>query len=213
MYRLGSVIFTRKFLAACFALGLSVAAAPRVGHAASSPEDTIRSFYNTLLTTMENGPTLGKQGRYDQLAPAIRLYFDLSYMSAMAVGSAWSGLSDGQKKQVGDAFARYLTATYADNFDSYSGEKLEVTGQQTISYGTIVQSRILKSNGESVSMNYLIRQNNGEWQVDDIYLTGTISQLATLRSQFSSVLAREDANGLVVLLNRKAQSLIANATQ
>jgi phospholipid transport system substrate-binding protein len=80
-------------------------------------------------------------------------------------------------------------------------------------YGTIVQIRIVKSNGEPVSMNYLMRQNNGEWQVDDICLTGTISQLATLRSQFSSVLAREGPNGLVALLNRKAQSLIASATQ
>jgi phospholipid transport system substrate-binding protein len=80
-------------------------------------------------------------------------------------------------------------------------------------YGTIVQIRIVKSNGEPVSMNYLMRQNNGEWQVDDICLTGTISQLATLRSQFSSVLAREGPNGLVALLNRKAPSLIASATQ
>jgi phospholipid transport system substrate-binding protein len=213
MYRLISAILTRKFLAAWFALGLTIAAAPGIGNAASSPEDTIRNFYGALLTTMKNGATLGKQGRYDQLAPVIRLDFDLSYMSRMAVGPAWSGLSDDQKKQVSDAFARYMTATYADNFDSYSGEKLEVTGQQTTSYGAIVQSRIVKPNGEPVDMNYLMRQNNGEWQVDDIYLTGTISQLATLRSQFSSVVAREGADGLVVLLDRKAQSLIASATR
>jgi len=137
MHRLDFAIATRKFLVACSALGLAVVAAPRIGHAASSPEDTIRSFYGALLTTMKDGATLGKQGRYDQLSPVIRLDFDLSYMSRMAVGPAWSGLSDDQKKQVSDAFARYLTATYADNFDSYSGEKLEVTGQQTTSYGTI----------------------------------------------------------------------------
>ena len=44
---------------------------------------------------------------------------------------------------MGDAFARYMIATYADNFDGYSGEKFEVTGQQANSYGTIVQSRIV----------------------------------------------------------------------
>jgi hypothetical protein len=41
------------------------------------------------------------------------------------------------------------------------------------------------------------------WRMDDIYLTGTISQWATLRLQFSSGLAREVANGLVALSNRK----------
>ena len=59
-------------------------------------------------------------------------------------------------------------------------------------------------------MNYLMRQNNGDWQIGDIYLTGTISQLATLRSQFSSVLARDGIASLITLLNSKAQSLTAS---
>jgi phospholipid transport system substrate-binding protein len=150
------------------------------------------------------------KGRYDQMAPAIRQDFDLLYMARMAVGPAWRQLSDDQKKQVGDAFARYMIATYADNFDGYSGEKFEVTGQQTNPVGTIVQSRIVKSNGETVSMNYLMREDQGAWRVDDIYLSGTISQLATLRSQFVSVLERDGADGLIASLNRKAETLIAS---
>jgi phospholipid transport system substrate-binding protein len=209
MYRLGSATSTRRFCAGWLALSLAVAAAPCIGHAATSPEDTIRSFYGTLLTTMKSA-TLGTKGRYDQLAPAIRRDFDLLYMTRMAVGPAWTKLSEDQKKQVSDAFTRYMTATYADNFDSYSGEKLEVTGQQTNSYGTIVQSRIVKSNGEPVSINYLMRQDSGEWRVGDIYLTGTISQLATLRSQFSSVLERGGADGLTATLNRKTETLVTS---
>ena len=30
---------------------------------AENPEDSVRSFYDTLLTTMKNGPTLGQSGR------------------------------------------------------------------------------------------------------------------------------------------------------
>ena len=209
MYRLGSAIPTRRLCAGWLALSFAMAAAPCIGHAATSPEDTISNFYGTLLTTMKS-TTLGAKGRYDQLAPAIRRDFDLLYMTRMAVGPAWTKLSEDQKKQVSDAFTRYMTATYADNFDSYSGEKLEVTGQQTNSYGTIVQSRIVKSNGEPVSINYLMRQDNGEWRVGDIYLTGTISQLATLRSQFSSVLERGGADALTATLNRKAETLVTS---
>ena len=143
MYRRGLL----RVLHACFvgtcALGLVAAVAPRIAFAASNPEDRVRSFYETLLTTMRNGTTLGVKGRYDQLRPAIQQNFDLSYMTHLAVGPAWSRLSDEQRKQVGDAFARYITATYADNFASYSGEKFLVTGQQNTSYGTIVQSQIV----------------------------------------------------------------------
>jgi phospholipid transport system substrate-binding protein len=201
----------RRFFAVWLALGLAMTAAPLIGQASPSPEDTIRSFYATLLTTMKSGATFGMKGRYDELASAIRQDFDIPYMARMAVGPGWKGLSDAQKTQVGDAFARYITATYADNFDLYRGERFEVIGEQATAYGTIVLSRIVQSHGESVTMNYLMRQDDGAWRVGDIYLTGTISQLATLRSQFSSVLERGGADGLIATLNRKAEALVTSA--
>ncbi|HKW53941.1 MAG TPA: ABC transporter substrate-binding protein [Stellaceae bacterium] len=210
MYRRGLLRVMRACFVCICAWDLVAAAAPRIAFAASSPEDRIRSFYETLLSTMRDGTTLGARGRYDQLGPAIQRDFDLSYMTRLAVGPAWSRLSDEQRKQVSDAFARYITATYADYFASYSGEKFVVTGQQNGSYGTIVQSQIVKPSGEPISMNYLMRQNNGDWQIADIYLTGTISQMATLRSQFSSVLARDRIASLITLLNSKAQTLTAS---
>jgi phospholipid transport system substrate-binding protein len=188
----------------------AVAASSASSLAAAAPQETIRNFYSVLLGAMKNGPTLGIRGRYDQIAPAIEQKFDLSYMLQKTVGLAWRTLPDEQKKQVWVAFARYMTATYADRFHGYSGEKFEVTGQQNTPYGTIVESRIVKSNGEPVSINYLMRQNGDAWQVGDIYLTGAISQLATLHSQFASVVEREGVPGLITLLNNKTQAMMAS---
>jgi phospholipid transport system substrate-binding protein len=56
-------------------------------------------------------------------------------------------------------------------------------------------------------LNYLVRQNRGSWQISDVYLDGTISQLAVQRSEFSSVLRREGVDGLVMALNRKVDLL------
>jgi len=53
-------------------------------------------------------------------------------------------------------------------------------------------------------------QNGDLWQVADIYLTGTISELATLRSQFTSVLAREGVDGLIATLNRKTDMIVTS---
>lgn len=210
MSRRGLLRVGRAWLAGICALGLIAAVAPRIAWAASSPEDTVRSFYEALQSTMKDGAKLGVRGRYEQLGPAIQQHLDIAYMTHLAVGAAWTKLTEEQRKQASDAFARYITATYADNFASYSGEKFVVSGQQKTAYGTIVQSQIVKSSGEPVSMNYLMRQNNGDWQIADIYLTGTISQLAALRSQFSSVLGRDGFAGLITLLNSKAQTLTAS---
>ena len=106
-----------------------------------------------------------------------------------------------------EAFQHYVAATYADRFDSWSGEQLEVTGEQPYNADVIVQTKIVKSNGEATTLNYLMRQNQGAWQISDVYLDGTISQLAVQRSEFSSILRREGIEGLVMTLNRKVDLL------
>ncbi len=206
MNRLGRAM---RGLTIAFLALTAIAVGSSSGRAASTPQDTIRNFYSVLLTSMKNGRLLGGKGRFDALMPAIREDFDLRYMSRMAVGAGWGALSSAEKQGVTDAFARYITATYANNFDSYAGEQFDVSGDQSTPYGTIVESRLIQSDGKPVTMNYLMRQNTDAWQVGDIYLSGTISQLANLRSQFSSVLAREGADGLIASLNRKTQMLVA----
>lgn len=182
-----------------------------VGEAApANPTDTVHRFYDALLNTMQNGPALGDKGRYDRLAPVIDQSFDVPYMVQKAVGPGWTKLTPTQQQAVTAAFHRYMTATYADRFDSYSGEKFQVHGIEPTSFGTIVQSHIVKSDGAPVSINYLMHENGGAWQIADVYLTGTISQLATLRSQFSAVLARQGVDGLIAMLNEKAEMLVAN---
>lgn len=191
---------------------LAITCTPGAGKAASTPEAAVRDFYATLLQAMKGGASLGERGRYDALAPAIRRDFDLSAMAHMAVGPRWAQFSSAQQQQVTEAFARYTIATYAGNFNSYSGEKLEVTGQRTTPFGTIVDTHIVRSNGSPVSIDYRMRRNGDNWQIADVYLTGTVSQVATLRSQFSAVLADQGVSGLIDTLNRKTEMLVASSS-
>jgi phospholipid transport system substrate-binding protein len=174
--------------------------------------DTVRSLYDTLLTTMRNGPTLGAHGRFAQIAPVVRRVFDIAFMTRLAVGPEWAGLTEPQRQQVSQAFERYITAIYAERFDSYSGERLQVTGEQPSAGGTMITSQITKSNGEPVNINYLMRQNGGIWQIADVYLDGTISELATRRSEFASILRAQGIAGLIETLNTKANTLSARAS-
>jgi phospholipid transport system substrate-binding protein len=202
-----------RLLALSLLLGPALASSGLSGAAfaaAPGPEDTVRSFYDTLLDTMRNGPSLGDRGRYEKLAPVIGQVFDIPYMAQMAVGPTWASLTPAQKQQLIEAFGRYVAATYAERFDDYSGEQFRVTGEQPYGSGVVVQSQIVKSDGEPVSINYLMRKDGDTWRVADVYLTGTISEVATERSEFSSVLRRQGVDGLIAMLNRKADTLVAN---
>jgi phospholipid transport system substrate-binding protein len=174
---------------------------------ALDPQANVRGFYDTLLNTMKNGRSLGQSGRYARLAPVVDRVFNVPSMTRLAIGSTWASLPPAQQQQLTEAFRHYIAATYADRFDSYSGEQLQVTGEQPYNADVIVQTKIVKSNGESTTLNYLMRQNQGSWQIADVYLDGTISQLAVQRSEFNSILRREGVDGLVMALNRKVDLL------
>src|ERR1700720_2488575 len=138
-------------------------------------------------TTMKNGRILGQSGRFAQLEPVIRRPFDIPAMARLSVGPSWASLTEAQRQQVTESFARYISAIYADRFDSYSGQKLQVTGEQPAPAGVRVKSQIVKANGEPVKIDYMMRRNGDSWLISDIYLDGAISEVATRRSEFAAI--------------------------
>jgi phospholipid transport system substrate-binding protein len=192
---------TPVWKAATFAAVLGLATVPYPAHAApGSGSDTVQGLYDALLSTMKNGRTLGQSGRFTQLEPVIRRTFDIPSMARLAVGSSWDTLSEAQRQQVTESFGRYISAIYADRFDSYAGQKLQVTSQQPA-------AAIVKANGEPVNVDYMMRRNGNSWLISDIYLDGAISEVATRRSEFAAILKNEGIDGLIAALNRKADIL------
>jgi phospholipid transport system substrate-binding protein len=188
-----------------FCLGLATLSPP----AQAMGRDTVQTLYSTLLSTMQSGPSLGARGRYARIAPVVRQVFDIPYMTRLAVGPEWTRLDATQQQQVTQAFESYVTAIYAERFDKYSGERLQVTGEQPSTGGTMVTTQIVKSNGEPVSVNYLVRQNG---QIGDVYVDASISELATRRAEFASIMRTQGINGLIAMLNNKAAMLASRAS-
>jgi phospholipid transport system substrate-binding protein len=194
--------------AVVFAAGLGFGVLSYEVHAATaSGDDTVQGLYDALLNTMKNGRSLGQSGRFTQLAPVIRRSFDIASMARLSVGPSWAGLSEAQRQQVSESFGRYISAIYADRFDSYDGQKLEVTGEQPAPSGVMVKSQIIKANGEPVKVDYMMHRNGDNWLISDIYLDGAISEVATRRSEFATILKNEGIDGLIAALNRKADLL------
>ena len=196
-------------LALCVVAILGAAALPQAGHTApASGGDTVQGLYDALLGTMKNGRILGQSGRFTQIEPVIRRTFDIPSMTRLSVGvSYWSGLSEARRQQLTESFGRYISAIYADRFDSYAGQKLQVTGEQPNPAGVMVKSQIVKANGDPVKVDYMMRRNGDGWLISDIYLDGAISEVATRRSEFAAILRTDGVDGLISALNRKADML------
>jgi phospholipid transport system substrate-binding protein len=201
--------WTARLSGFCFALSLVIAALTQGAVAAADPQDVVRGFYQVLLGNMRSGAVLGESGRYARLAPVVGRDFDIPAMTRLAVGVGWANLNPTEQQQLIAAFGHYVAATYADQFDSYSGQQLQVTGERTYGSDVMVETKIIKSNGDSTRLDYLMDPGG---RILDVYLDGSISELAVHHSEFHSILAREGVDGLVLALNRKVD-LLANVAK
>jgi len=190
---------------------VSAFATPQALAAASDPAaHKIENFYATLVDTMKRGPSLGMKGRYQALAPAVDATFDIPTMTKFVVGPSWSSMSESDRKQLTEAFRRMTIADYANNFDSYDGERFDVDPNvQTKGGDLFVQTNLIPKADKPVPFIYRMRNVGGDWKAIDIYLNGYVDQLTTKRSDFASTLSSGGAPALVRKLNSLADTALA----
>ena len=141
--------WSSKPASVCLALWFAVGVTTQRTAAASDPQQVAQDFYAVLLSTMRDGRSLGQNGRYARLAPVVNRTFDLAFMARLAVGPSWATLAPSEQQRLTDAFGNYISATYADRFNTYSGEQLKVTDERPYGSAVMVETKIVKSNGDN----------------------------------------------------------------
>ena len=190
-----------------------VFAAPQASAPAAASNDpaarSIDAFHAALLDTMKRAKELGVQGRYNRLQPAVDAVFDFATMTQAIVGPDWTSMSASDHKSIIDAFRRLTIANYAKNFDGYSGEQFVTAPQVQERGGDKVVSTQMTAPGKApIAFIYRLDDSHGGWKIDDIYLEGFVSEVATRRSDFASTLKSGGAPALAQKLNALADNLL-----
>lgn len=167
---------------------LPLAALAPPARAQATPMAVIEGFQRTLLEVMQNARALGARGREARLRPAMEAAFDLPAMTRRAVGPAWTQMQPAEQQALIGAFSDWSIANYAARFDSYGGQSFQVTGESPVNNDRLVRTQINRVGKDPVEVNYLLRDGGGQWRVVDLYLAGTVSELATRRSEFTAIL-------------------------
>ncbi len=202
---------TRRALTTRLIIGAAVAffaSLPLRAQAPSVAVTKIEAYYQQLMPTIQQANRLSVRERDKRFAPVITAVFDIPTMARLAVGPAWKSFSPEQQAAVRDAYARFIVADYASQIKDYSGESFVVDPQtvpETRGGGEIVKTKLLQPGGRTVSINYLVRRE----RVVDIYLNGTISDLATRRDEFASIIASGGADGLIRRLRERTEALLS----
>lgn len=197
--------YRRSFIAAFVAAGIL----PALGHsvlAAQNPTDTINSFYDALVKSMQSSD--GVAGRYEILKPAINNIFDIATMTKIVIGPVWTGLPGAKKDEAIETFRKYIITSYASRFKKFTNQHFEVIeAKDAGSKKMLVLSKLIRPGEEDIQFNYLVWPIKDNWRVIDIYLGGAISEMARLRSEFTEVIQRDGIDGLIRDLNGKTEEL------
>lgn len=194
----------------------SALAMPWVGEAlaqdASAVIAPIQQFYRALLAVMKAGRTTPFTQRFDMLAPALEQALNLPVILQEAVGFAWAAVPPSQQSGLLTAFRHYTVASWVSNFDSYSGQDLEVLPSlRAVGQSQVVHTEIVKPTGGSSVIDFVMRPAGSGWKATDVLLDGSISQVAVLRSDFRALVLRGPGT-LAANLEQKATDLMGGTS-
>lgn len=190
----------RHFVPAALVLALSATAV--IAQASDPAAAPIRALDDGLIAIMKSGRAAGVKGRAAAIAPAIDRAYDLPLMTRLAIGTAWTTIAPADQASLVAAFRRMTIGQYAVNFSGFSGQSFAIDPNVEARGGDrLVRTTLNDPKGEPVAIAYRLRQNGGGWKIIDVFYRNSISQLATRRSDFASVLAAGGAKALVAHLD------------
>jgi len=201
---LSAVRVTMISLVGVLLAGAAIAAEP------SAPTKVIETMHAGMLEVMRTSATTTFEERAAKLEPVIDTAYDLDFMGRKSLGKSFDSLSPEDQKRWLETFHRFMVANYAGRFTSFSGQKFETLGEEPAAQETVlVRTRLVDPGKENVDLAYRLRQQDGAWKIIDVYLKGTVSELALRRSDFTATLDREGFPALMTNLDGKIADLRA----
>jgi phospholipid transport system substrate-binding protein len=173
----------------------------------SGPTAPIAALDDALLAAMKAGRQTPFAQRAASLTPVVQRSFALPAILQASVGLRYASFSPAEQASLLAAFTHYTVASYAANFDHFSGERFTIDPRtRAVGAEQVVQTQIVPAQGDPTRLDYVMRQGPAGWQAVDVLVDGSISRVAVQRSDFRGLLQGGVGN-LIASLDAKAARL------
>ena len=176
---------------------------------AGAPTDQVRQTADQVLTLLRNPQFKGadkETQRRERLREIIGNRFNFEEMAKRSLGASWRRVSAEDQKRFVELFTDLLEKSYADQIESYNGEKI-VYGRENIAQDQAeVDTKVINKKGQEFTVNYKLQSNQGDWKVYDV-LIDSVSLVNNYRSQFNRILAKSSFDDLLKKLEAKSPEI------
>lgn len=192
--RLSTLVIASLLLAATPGLVFAQKAAPApAATMQGSPSQLVLNNSQRVLATLEK-----RRAEFTRNRGALRSFinsefstmFDRDYAARQVLGRHGRGAADGDVKLFADALADNLMQRYGSSLLDFNTQlRVRVKSETALprGLGVKVASELLRSGGEPIPVDYLMRKSGSQWKVFDVMVEG-VSFVQTFRQQFDNEL-------------------------
>ena len=135
----------------------------------------------------------------------IKNSYDLEKMGKMIIGVDWKQMNTNTQKEFINVFKRFISVNYFRRFNKIDKLDFEHQTVKVIGDKFKIASVILTADNEKLKIDYLLGFKNEKWKIFDVLLDGSISEVATKKSDFKKIIKEEGVSGLVKNLRIRNQ--------
>ena len=155
------------------------------GNAAMDPRAFIGNLGNEGIQTL--GPNVPPAQRVARFRELFQSDFDVTGIGRFAIGRYWRAFSPEQQQEFLRLFSEYTVQAYADKLGQYGGARFQVTGSEPVGNEVVVNSQVLRTNGQPVQIDWHLIQEGDGYKVDDVYVD-RVSMKVTQRDEFAKII-------------------------
>ena len=132
---------------------------------------------------------------------AIKSLYDAEKMIQMILGDYWDIISEEEKEELTQVFEQYITSNYLKMFRNIENPNFKYINEKKIGKNyRLVKTSMIIDKSKSVEINYLLQKTDNKWRIFDVLLAGSVSEIATKKSEFSKHLETGGVEGLIKAL-------------
>jgi phospholipid transport system substrate-binding protein len=172
---------------------------------AGTPTEMVKSTVDQVIKILTDPRYKGDaktEERRKLLRETIFPHFDFQEMGKRSLGAEWSRRTPEEQKDFVKIFTDFVEKTSMKNIESYDGEKFIYTGERIKESYAAVVGKILATDGDETTIDYMLDRMENEWKVYDLVVAG-ISFVSNYRSQFARLIRESSYEGLVRRLREK----------
>lgn len=149
---------------------------------------------------------VAEEERAERVRAMVQDSFDVRTIGRFALGAHWNGTTEEQRGEYLSLLEDMIVQGFMRSFGEYSTESFKITGARQAgksAQDSLVSSTILQKNAAPLTVDWLIREKDGQSKIVDIFVSD-VSMAITYRADFNSVLAQGggDMEALLVILRR-----------